>query len=305
MYGIVYLWRDRKRGMFYVGSHWGTEDDGYICSSKRMNKAYKRRPSDFKRRILSRVYTTKKDLLDEEYKWLSKIRADELQTKYYNVTNRKFNHWSAEEKAEVKKTISRKTKEAMQRPDVRMNYERGFNKFLETYKGKPLTDETKALISKKLKGKAPAPHTMEAARKAILEKGGVTEETKQKLREKWNDPDYRARVVNGNLGRRVSETTKMKLSKAAKGRTITEEHKAKSSAGIKKRWKDPEYRDKVVSANKGRKHTEEAKASMSAAQKGKKRADSHKRKMSQSMKEKWRLIKEGIVENPYSFGGPK
>ena len=30
-YGFVYLWYDRKRKMFYIGSHWTTETDGYIC----------------------------------------------------------------------------------------------------------------------------------------------------------------------------------------------------------------------------------------------------------------------------------
>ena len=54
-FGFVYLWYDRKRKMYYIGSHWGTVDDGYICSSNRMRKAYKRRPQDFKRRILETV----------------------------------------------------------------------------------------------------------------------------------------------------------------------------------------------------------------------------------------------------------
>ena len=33
----------------------GLEDDRYRCSSKRMDSAYRRRPHDFKRRILNKI----------------------------------------------------------------------------------------------------------------------------------------------------------------------------------------------------------------------------------------------------------
>lgn len=72
-YGFVYIWRDRKHRRFYIGCHWGKEDDGYVCSSSWMKKAYKYRPGDFKRRILSRVYTNRADLLKEEFRWFLMI----------------------------------------------------------------------------------------------------------------------------------------------------------------------------------------------------------------------------------------
>lgn len=78
MSGFVYVWLDRKHGRYYVGSHWGTEDDGYVCSSKWMKQAYSRRPSDFRRRVVSRIDTTKRDLREEELRWLRMIRPDEL-----------------------------------------------------------------------------------------------------------------------------------------------------------------------------------------------------------------------------------
>jgi hypothetical protein len=80
-YGFVYIWYDRKRKMYYIGSHWGTEDDGYICSSTRMRNAYRRRPNDFKRRILSRVYSDRHNMLCIEECWLLKVKN---RTKYYN-----------------------------------------------------------------------------------------------------------------------------------------------------------------------------------------------------------------------------
>jgi hypothetical protein len=124
-YGFVYLWRDKKHNRYYVGCHWGTEDDGYVCSCTWMMKAYKIRPNDFKRKILARIYTTRSELLEEEHRWLQMIKPEELKVRYYNSTNRKFNHWSASERDKVRRTISEKTKEAMSRPDVRECYEEG------------------------------------------------------------------------------------------------------------------------------------------------------------------------------------
>lgn len=125
-YGFVYIWRDRKHKRYYIGCHWGTENDGYICSSKWMLKSYKRRPQDFKRRILSRIYTTRKDMFYQEMLWLDLIKEEEFKNKYYNA-QKSWLHWSSDEKKlnQVKKTISEKTKEAMQRSDVRENYLEG------------------------------------------------------------------------------------------------------------------------------------------------------------------------------------
>ena len=71
-YGFVYIWYDRKRKMYYIGCHWGTTNDGYICSSKRMRDNYRNRPQDFKRRIL-RSNIEREKLLEEEFKWLDLI----------------------------------------------------------------------------------------------------------------------------------------------------------------------------------------------------------------------------------------
>ena len=96
-YGFVYLWYDKKHKRYYTGCHWGTENDGYISSSTWMKQGYRHRPQDFKRRILSRVYINKKELLEEEYRWLSKIKDEELGKRYYNLSNHHFNHWSSNE----------------------------------------------------------------------------------------------------------------------------------------------------------------------------------------------------------------
>ena len=72
--GFVYIWFDKKHKRFYVGSHWGIPIDKYVCSSNWMIAAYRRRPEDFKRRILETVTTTRIDLYEREYAWLSLIK---------------------------------------------------------------------------------------------------------------------------------------------------------------------------------------------------------------------------------------
>lgn len=126
-YGFVYLWLDKKHNKFYVGSHWGTEDDGYICSSKTMLKAHKRRPQDFKRRILSRIYTDRQGLLHEEQRFLDMIDRDHFGSRYYNINAKVQGYWwvNEETKKQVGAKISTKIKELAWTSEYRENYLNG------------------------------------------------------------------------------------------------------------------------------------------------------------------------------------
>lgn len=84
-YGFVYIWRDKGKNRWYIGAHWGSEDDGYICSSTWMCNSYNRRPQDFKRRVVFRTLS-KKDLWNKEYNFLCCIKQQNLGKKYYNFT---------------------------------------------------------------------------------------------------------------------------------------------------------------------------------------------------------------------------
>ena len=95
-YGFVYIWFDRKYSRYYIGCHWGFEDDGYICSSPWMRQAYKHRPEDFKRKILNRVYE-RSELFKKEEKWLSLIKDEELRVRYYNLNKWAGSHWTLNE----------------------------------------------------------------------------------------------------------------------------------------------------------------------------------------------------------------
>ena len=83
MQGFIYIWFDRKHPRFYIGSHFGAIDDGYICSSSWMKAALKRRPHDFRRKIIQFVDRDK--LLEAEQKWLDLIKEEELGKRYYNL----------------------------------------------------------------------------------------------------------------------------------------------------------------------------------------------------------------------------
>jgi hypothetical protein len=119
-YGFVYIWRDRKHKRYYIGSHWGTEDDGYLCSSNWMRDAHKRRPDDFKRRILARVRTTRADLYLEEERWLKMVKPEETRVRYYNLALGSTTHWSAMDSSlSVKERLSVSQKKRFEDPAAR------------------------------------------------------------------------------------------------------------------------------------------------------------------------------------------
>jgi hypothetical protein len=105
-----------------------------------MKASYKRRPNDFKRRILKRVFTNKHDLLEAEYHYLQMIKPAELRKRYYNISNHRFNHWSIKSS----KSMSKKMSDA----------------------------------AKKLWGTP-----------------GVREQKRQFLKDRWNDPEYRLKMM--------------------------------------------------------------------------------------------------------------
>ena len=90
--GFVYLWRDKKHNRYCIGSHFGSLNDQYITSTGYMLRAYKKRPEDFKRRILYYHYSEdRKELLEKEQHFLNMIKDGELfhtskpYNKYYNI----------------------------------------------------------------------------------------------------------------------------------------------------------------------------------------------------------------------------
>ena len=170
-YGFIYIWRDRKHCRYYIGYHWGSETDGYICSSNSMREAYKRRHRDFKRRIIKKGYTTKVETAIEEQRWLDMIKPKEFGKKYYN--------------------LNAKTQ--------------GIH--LQNYKH---SDETKKKISLGNKDKIISEKTKELLRQANKKQfeDPIQREIRRiKSLALWQDPTYRAKTSVAHRGKKQSKET--------------------------------------------------------------------------------------------------
>ena len=81
---FVYCWTDHYKEMFYIGYHKGTENDGYVCSSTHMNRAYKKRTNDFTRQILASG--SEADMYAFESLLLKKLNV-KSDDQFYNKSN--------------------------------------------------------------------------------------------------------------------------------------------------------------------------------------------------------------------------
>lgn len=228
-YGFVYIWYDRKHKRYYIGSHWGFEDDGYICSSRMMRQSYNRRPEDFKRRIIKRIYTNRKDLLTEEYRWLRMIDQTKTFThnksedskhniRYYNIHLGEENPWwaSDDEILTVGEKISKANKGKVFGPrdpsvgiSISASKTKKFAECQEKY-GYKFTPEHCASIAK---GKQGYKHT-----------------------EEWKaDQSIRSKEMWTNGARKRAEPPQ---------RMTSEEQAQLSSERLKKNWTDPEWKER-------------------------------------------------------------
>jgi len=123
--GFIYLWFNRVEKRYYLGSHYGTIDDGYIGSGIYFRRSYDLFPENFKRRILEYTNGNKQQLLKLESKWLSLIKDSEIANKYYNLNKlagggspkgRKLRPLTEEHKQKLRKPKSKETIEKMRKP---------------------------------------------------------------------------------------------------------------------------------------------------------------------------------------------
>lgn len=221
-HGIVYLWFDRKHKRYYLGSHWGTENDGYICSSRWMRNSYKRRPQDFKRRILLKNISNEIHTRKAEHKLLQMIKSEELGIKYYNHFNFVLYYATSEE-------ISKETKKAMWRPDIR-------EKYLASIKDRVIDQSEEVREKRRL-----------SMVKTMAEKFPIDE--RHTPRWEFNSTEYKENMAKSvflkwekltvdereQIGNKISESLsgKEKTGNAAKGHKKTKERNKKASDSIK------------------------------------------------------------------------
>ena len=148
-YGFIYVWFDRKNKKFYVGSHWGTKDDGYICSSTNMRNNYRNRPNDFRRRVVKIIESNRQDLRKEEQRWLDMIKPSEFGFQYYNINSKsgEYAWWSNEE------TVKQVSEKLRNNPKTKATWKKKFEDgYVIHNKGKPNPKNSKILKEKYASG---------------------------------------------------------------------------------------------------------------------------------------------------------
>lgn len=243
MSGFVYIWFDRKYKRYYIGSHWGKQDDGYICSSNWMRTSYKRRSADFKRRILKTIDTCRIDLLAEENRYLSMIKPEEIKPinpnpRYYNLNTKAWKNWhnddetcktvgqkiSAAKKGKktgprdpsVGEAISKAKKESFARREAELGYKFSpshIKSMSEVRTGNKHTDEWKAQNSERLKKQ-----WADGTRKPY---GPMSEEHKKK-------------IAVGNTGKKRQDVSNYKTAHSKKYRITAVDGSSIEIHGLKK-----------------------------------------------------------------------
>ena len=230
-YGFVYLWYDKKHKRYYVGCHWGHVDDGYICSSSWMMKSYKRRPQDFKRRILKTNIQHRPNMYLEEGRYLSMISEDEIKPKndkprYYNLKITTDNLWHQYDKKV--KTIGEKISKAKMGKSNGKHSEETKRKMSRVKK-----ERAKARKEKREYIESMCPE-LAILRNELLEgRNKLIKITRSNSSKKtWQNMTEEAKKIRS---KKLSEANKGCIGRT--GQTLTEEHKRKISESKKgKKW---------------------------------------------------------------------
>ena len=217
---FVYCWTDNLTNILYLGSHKGTEDDGYVCSSKYMMKEYKSRPASFTRQIIA--HGSFLEMRKFEGVILDSIDAAK-DPMFYNKINSQIKFCQERHTEETKRKISESQKGKPKRS-----------------KGYKHTEESKAKMSAAKTGKPDHVVRDEAYRAKMsasckgINQGPKSEETKRKISEtKRNNPYKHSDETRVKIRDRVrlanTEEYRQKLSDAGKLAWIKRKNKIKDT----------------------------------------------------------------------------
>lgn len=106
--GFVYKWYDTSNDMYYIGSHKGSVDDGYVGSGKYFLRAYNKRKDCFVREIL---YTGEHYRIYEDT--ILKYLNAEKDEKSYNLKNSAVGGWSHLQTEEIRKHRGQKISKSL------------------------------------------------------------------------------------------------------------------------------------------------------------------------------------------------
>jgi len=100
-FGFIYKWVNHVNKKYYIGSHYGPLDDGYVGSGVWFRRAYNKNPENFSRTILK--YLTSEDpveLLTLEQQYLITECEVGNKDKCYNISRRAGGGWQLAGKAD-------------------------------------------------------------------------------------------------------------------------------------------------------------------------------------------------------------
>jgi hypothetical protein len=146
---FVYCWIDNSKDMLYIGSHNGSVDDGYVCSSKYMNEEYNQRPQDFTRLVLAKGKTKEMRKLEETL--LTTLGAAQSEY-YYNRSNGNKKFYNSRCSEEHKRRISENLKGKTPWNKGISCSEETKRKMSESSKGNKHSEETKKKIGNAHRG---------------------------------------------------------------------------------------------------------------------------------------------------------
>lgn len=235
--GFIYLWYDKVRKMYYLGCHWGTEYDGYICSSDRMRKSYKLRPKDFRRRIIQRNIMDRKQLLSEEHKWLSLIKKEELGRKYYNHATHQFGHWSKDE--------ARRVSVGQRMSQVNKGRKHNLTKEERQERGRLISESKKRLREQKEFMGLPIYNKTENWRPANLGKTQSFESNEKRaasMKDAWSTGKNKG--TTGKTLRKRTDKEKRHMSVILSGKVRTDEQKQNTSEANKRAWREGKWNNR-------------------------------------------------------------
>lgn len=175
---------------------------------------------------------------------------------------------SEQTKLKLSSTFFSKGHEPWNKGQVGIYTEKQLAHLSNSFKDRPLSDETRKKISQAVSGEKNGfygrQHSEQSKRCMSESKKGqpLSEETKRKLSDKLKD-------------RQHSEESKRKISESRKGMQLAEKDKAKISQTLK-----------------GRKMSEETKRKISEANKGKQFSEEHRRKLSEAREKKNQPVQE-------------
>jgi len=191
---FVYCWSDKTTSKVYVGVHKGHEEDGYICSSKHMKKAYEERPNDFSRKIITKGFF--KDCAELEIR-INRELLKNLNTCYNRCAGKAIINDEA-----TRKLIGRKVSERSKGRIVPPEVGRAISK---AKKGVKFSEEHKIALSKAQTGRKDSPERVAVRALSLkgINKKPKTEEHKAKIKENirllWRTQKYREMMLAARM----------------------------------------------------------------------------------------------------------